>query len=154
MHFPHLSTTTSPTTPSQVFVQPLQAFHNSIFSPMQWIASGNGDCLVSAANPVEEEKGVDSQSSDNLQNMEEHVHHLLRTDNLRQKTVTLTPAQVCITQYSHTVYIGMVIHLLSKKRNSLTKEPMNHVNWFSSDLVHRHIIFLVLLTIITGTRGH
>ena len=64
---------------------------------MQWIASGNGDRLVSAANPVEEEKGVDSQSSDNLQNMEEHVHHLLRTDNLRQKTVTLTPAQVCIT---------------------------------------------------------
>ena len=83
--------------PPQVFVQPLQALHNSIFSPMQWIASGNGDRLVSAANPVEEEKGVDSQSSDNLQNMEEHVHHLLRTDNLRQKTVTLTPAQVCTT---------------------------------------------------------
>ena len=43
-----------------------------LFSSVQWIASGSGDRLVSAADrSVEEEQGVDSLSSHNMHDMEE-----------------------------------------------------------------------------------
>ena len=66
-----------------------------------------------------------------------------------------TMQEINILQCIHKHEIGHVLHLLLKKRTSLTIAPILCVNRFSPDLVHRHVIvsvtllLLVLLMIIT-----